>query len=99
MPAQQYRKKPVVIEAIQYRAPTTPGDGNVQDLLDWGAPIEPTGQWSETYELIVRTLEDGSDAQVEHIASPGDWIVKGIKGEYYPVKPDIFDATYEPNIA
>jgi hypothetical protein len=30
-----------------------------------------------------------------HVADKGDWIVKGIKGEFYPVKPDIFDATYE----
>jgi hypothetical protein len=36
------------------------------------------------------TLEGG------HIVTPGDWIITGVKGEHYPCKPDIFDATYEP---
>lgn len=38
----------------------------------------------------IDTLEGG------HIVCPGDWIIKGIKGEYYPCKPDIFRQTYEP---
>jgi hypothetical protein len=44
-------------------------------------------QTSET--LIIHTLEG------DHRADPGDWIIKGVKGEEYPCKPDIFDATYE----
>ena len=91
----KYRKKPVVIEAIQYKAPAPYLEGNVSELQEWGAPVEPSGNWGATYELIVRTLEDGIDAQVEHIASPDDWIIKGVKGEFYPIKPDIFEATYE----
>lgn len=39
--------------------------------------------------LVIKTLEG------EHIADINDWIIKGIKGEFYPIKPDIFDATYE----
>jgi len=38
----------------------------------------------------IDTLEGG------HVACPGDWIITGVKGEYYPCKPDIFDMTYEP---
>lgn len=38
----------------------------------------------------IDTLEGG------HIVSPGDWIIKGVKGEFYPCKPDIFEQTYEP---
>lgn len=40
--------------------------------------------------LLIKTLEG------EMMADPGDWIIKGIKGELYPCKPDIFAATYEP---
>ena len=41
-------------------------------------------------ELVIATLEGAMRA------SPGDWIIKGVKGEFYPCKPDIFAATYEP---
>jgi len=41
-------------------------------------------------ETIIPTLEGG------HVASPGDWIIKGIAGEFYPCKPEIFEATYDP---
>jgi hypothetical protein len=40
--------------------------------------------------IIIRTLEGGMTA------SPGDWIIRGVQGEFYPCKPDIFEATYEP---
>lgn len=65
--------------------------------------IQPTQHWGlaghpQCWDLIVQTLEDGEEGgtQVDHIASPGDWIVKGIAGEIYPVKPRIFEQTYEP---
>lgn len=45
--------------------------------------------------MDVFTLEDGSDGRAKHVASIGDWIIKGIKGEFYPCKPDIFQATYD----
>jgi len=57
-------------------------------------------KWDE-YERIVKrdgmkidTLEDGNDGQVKHMASIGDFIIKGVKGEFYPCKPDIFELTY-----
>lgn len=54
--------------------------------------------WGENFEidhnrvvggLVIKTLGG------EHLASIGDWIIRGVKGEFYPCKPDIFDATYE----
>ena len=47
--------------------------------------------------LTIHTLEDGSDGRAEHVASVGDYIIKGVKGEFYPCKPDIFELTYELN--
>lgn len=76
----RFRKKPVVIEAIQWTG------GNAVTLLDW---IGPHAR-QEGATLIIATLEG------DHEASLGDWIIKGVKGEFYPCKPDIFTATYEP---
>lgn len=79
---EKYRKKPVVIEAIQWTGLNT-GDVNTFAGKDIETirPNEP---------FIIQTLEG------EHKASVGDFIIKGIKGEFYPCKPDIFEATYEP---
>lgn len=74
-----YRKKPVVIEALQYT-----GD-NLLDVMRWIG--------TDAYVrdgLHIKTLEG------DHTASPGDYIIKGVMGEFYPCKPDIFEATYEP---
>jgi len=51
--------------------------------------IMPRGSESVAYGWV-HTLEGG------HIVTPGDWIITGVKGEHYPCKPDIFEATYEP---
>ena len=88
----QFRKKPVVIEAMKY-----PGHSvNVGPLLafeDWLEPIaKNAGRWPLRYvgqSLIIPTLEG------DHEAKPGDWIIQGVKGEIYPCKPDIFAATYD----
>ena len=85
----KYRKKPVVIEAIWFTGE------NILDLMAWaheGLPAEANSILVPDVNgtLAVRTLEG------QMTASPGDWIVKGSKGEFYPVKPDIFEATYEP---
>jgi hypothetical protein len=47
-------------------------------------------QYGDVKELIIPTLEG------DHTARVGDWIIKGVKGELYPCKPDIFEMTYEP---
>lgn len=80
----KFRKKPVVIEAIQY-------DGtkeSFEKIGKWmGNPKDYVALRDRT--LIIPTLES------PHEASIGDWIIKGVKNEFYPCKPDIFDETYE----
>lgn len=80
----RYRKKPVVIEAVQY------DPCNQEPVIDW---LDEHGwQWINQFGFRIKTLESGDGW---HEVSPGDWIIKGVKGEFYPCKPDIFDATYE----
>ena len=82
----QFRKKPVVIEAMQF-------DGSIQSadaLEEWSKGATRCRLAPDfTVAVYVTTLE-GVMA-----AAPGDWIIKGVKGEFYPCKPDIFAATYE----
>ena len=79
-----YRKKPVIIEARRLPLDTLAGTRSLVEVTEWcSGEIVPTG-------MIIRTLEG------DHLASPGDWIIRGVKGEFYPCKPDIFEATYEP---
>lgn len=79
MPIKTYRKKPVAIEAIQYT-----GLNSAEIELFTGQPIgKEIGK-----PILIKTLEG------EHIASLGDYIIKGVKGEFYPCKPDIFAETY-----
>ena len=78
--------KPVVIQAVKFT-----GENEEELRLFCGDAL---GTVTAT-EAHIRTLEDGSDAQVEHIATLGDYIIKGIRGEFYPCKPDIFEASYE----
>lgn len=87
-----YRKKPVVIDALRYEYP------NMDAVAEFCGPSFPIRIGDSTpagRELIITTLEDGTNGEAKHVASPGDWIVRGVKGEVYPVKPDIFAATYE----
>lgn len=78
----KYRKKPIVIEAIQY-------DGNnaMEIVVKLGMP--EIGEELTSNDLLIETLEG------EMRASPGDYIIKGIKGEIYPCKSDVFEASYE----
>lgn len=83
----RYRKKPIVIEAIQWLG------------WNWGevckfipVPSVAVGAMDQVNNLMlvkIQTKEGTMSAQ------PGDYIIKGIQNEYYPVKPDIFEATYE----
>lgn len=89
-----FRKKPVAIQAMQW-------DGTAEGaipIIDWIL----TGRHAARYhdktddvpnartEIAIDTLEGTITA------SPGDWIIRGVKGEFYPCKPDIFEASYEP---
>lgn len=82
----KYRKKPVIIEAIQF----TDG-GAYPQIVKFMGDTKPTMQGNADLEcrLVIPTLEG------DHIANKGDWIIKGVKGEFYPCKPDIFEMTYE----
>lgn len=86
-----FRKKPVEIEA-QRLPDAVDGQaqsGLVNDIAEWcdGQLINDA---MDGWCILIDTLE----GQMK--ALPGDWIIKGVKGEFYPCKPDIFAATYEP---
>lgn len=84
----KYRKKPVVIEAVQFGEDVGP-------LIQWldknGVLYEPYHDEHGRYvSLEIPTMEGVMRAD------RGDWIIKGVQGEFYPCKPDIFEQTYEP---
>ena len=91
----KYRKKPVVIDAIQWPADIElrEEDDPIHDEIDaWfrGMGADPDKiMMMDDGTISIATLEG------EMAAQPGDWVIRGIKGEFYPCKPDIFDATYE----
>jgi hypothetical protein len=98
----KFRKKPIVIEAIQFT-----GD-NFDELWCWtGGWIDQTiageDRYLRTLESRIHLAGSGGDPtklvvetpEGDHFAGPGDWIIRGIRGEFYPCKPDIFEATYE----
>ncbi len=84
----QYRKKPVVIEAWQWKGflADLPDDVTRSSYID--ATTRGRDEGSQ-HPLIISTLEGNMRAD------PGDWIIRGVKGELYPCKPDIFAATYD----
>jgi hypothetical protein len=82
----KFRKRPVVIEAVQWTGPDVCVE--VFDFLGWTHSANE-GDCPEE-EILIPTLEGVMTA------SRGDWVIKGIQGEFYPCKPDIFEKTYEP---
>lgn len=94
-----FRKKPVVIEAWRFTShadiPSAPEW--LQSVVTNARAKMPEGKvalWTNPIDvgdmLVIGTLEG------DHLASQGDWIIRGVKGELYPCKSDIFEATYEP---
>lgn len=77
----RFRKKPVVIEAVKY-------DGTLLSVESLDGLECSQALTSDTIQI--ETLEGTMTA------NPGDWIIRGVKGEFYPCKPDIFESTYEP---
>ena len=91
----KYRKKPVVIEAVRFEY-TLSGLKDLRLFVgDSLGIITKARRIGARAEAEIITLEDGIKSQVAHVATEGDWIIKGIQGEFYPVKPDIFEETYE----
>lgn len=78
----KFRKKPIVIEAVQYTGK------NLQEIFAFTASQEIEDDFL-TSELVIKTLEGDMKASVN------DWIIKGVNGEFYPCKPDIFEKSYE----
>lgn len=74
----KYRKKPVIIESIQWNG------NNTMEILKW---VGEQAYFHDT--LYIKTLEG------DHQAIVGDYIIKGVKGEFYPCKDNIFEMTYE----
>ena len=93
----KYRKKPVVIEAFQMTKERRASNADWPEWMHraWRLDRETPGSLYPTEEgagdgtLSIGTLEG------QHLVSWGDWIIQGVKGELYPCKPDIFEATYE----
>jgi len=79
----KFKKKPVQIEAVKW---TEENKMEMQDFLNTNPPKEGFGFDDK---LWIGTLEGVMTAD------KGDWIIKGVKGEFYPCKPDIFEATYD----
>ena len=88
-------KKPVVVEAVQLSS---------KDFLqepEWFRQAVKSGEisvhQSTTYyvQYVIKTLEDGVLGEAKHIADINDWIIRGVKGELYACKPDIFELTYQ----
>lgn len=81
----KYRKKPVVIEAVQWF------EGMEID------GVKDRAQLSEKW--LDKTVDDGryyiETLEGDHTVSNGDWVITGVKGEKYPCKPDVFEMTYE----
>ena len=80
----KFRKKPVVIEAVQWHG--IPDDWGPEHELHGVLTFEPP---ADDPCVLIKTLE--GDMEV----IPGDWIIKGVEGEFYPCKPHIFEQTYE----
>src|SRR5574338_445840 len=96
--ATRFRKRPIVVEAMHF-------DGTIKSatrICCWANDsrsldddpccsfISHDGDNTFAHDFQVDTLEGPLEV------APGDWIIKGVKGEFYPCKPDIFKATYEP---
>jgi hypothetical protein len=105
----KFRKKPVVINAVKWNGATIGLTNGLErfnterlEMPEWLPPVSrhitdikapgipaPGEIWRDDDDLWIGTLEGAM------LCRPGDWIIRGIKGELYPCKPDIFEATYE----
>lgn len=85
----KYRKKPVVIEAVQF---TGDNGDEVIAFTDGAARLESAACYGDgpPYLVMIDTLEG------RMCAGRDDWIIRGVQGEFYPCKPGIFAETYEP---
>ena len=91
----KYRKKPIGIEAVQFTGDNLEEIAKFMGIPVYGlqtsvdAILRTDGDYRENTHIHIPTLEGTMTANC------GDYIIKGVKGEFYPCKPDIFDETYE----
>lgn len=86
----RYRKIPREVDAVQWTG------SNLDEMLDFC-------QGAATYEamasgggsVVIQTLESNGELKTRHAASVGDWVIKGLLGEFWPIKPEAFALTYE----
>lgn len=83
----QFRKLPVVINAVLIQAPTDETIAIEKWVID--GTTNGTLNWNDDGSVEIKTLEGTMKGEV------GDWLIQGVKGELYPCKADIFQATYE----
>ena len=82
---QMFRKKPVVVEAMLFDG----SNESMDDIREWANKEHKSTAFIGDGVFAIKTLEGIMSV------SDGDWIIRGIQGEFYPCKPDIFEATYE----
>lgn len=83
-----YRKKPVVVEALRFTTNNEPDNLTMEKIVNWINDNQKVA-WHNGTDIYIDTLEG------EMRATVGDYIIKGVNGEFYPCKPDIFEKTYE----
>lgn len=81
----RYRKKPIVVEAMQYDG----SEDSRNRIVEWAGTLYCKNYLSRGVGFDIDTLEGVMTV------SPGDWVIRGVAGEFYPCNPDIFEATYE----
>ena len=86
----KFRKKPVVVEAVQFLPNKGSTDAVMALAVQGTRQVDIHVDAQNNYTMFIKTLEGKMEASI------GDWIIKGVSGELYPCKPDIFLKTYEP---
>lgn len=94
----KFRKKPVVIEAFQMTEEHWESNAAWPEWMHraWQLERETLGSLYPTKSKTGDRVPSIGTLEGQHLVSLGDWIIQGVKGELYPCKPDIFEATYEP---
>ncbi len=87
----KYRKKPVVIEAMKWT-----GENLIEVIRFTGQHASAKDyKWEDYEDLVTERGLKIFTLEGSYMASIGDWVIKGVQGEFYPCKPDIFEQTYE----
>ena len=85
----KYRKRPVLIEAVRYDPTRRYMPEVLGELREMGAEIDAFTDGLDRPFVVIHTLEGNM------VCEPGDWIIRGVEGEFYPCKDSIFRKTYE----